>query len=370
MKKLLAILLAGMMVFSVVACGDKEKQDTNDDEKYRDTTVIVDSLTVGSDTFYFENVDSEKVIVSGFSTPDDKAHTVTIPAYLMVPGNEREQEPDKYLRVVGIGKEAFGTKSSIKSLVFPTEAAYKEHDANLDMSEHSFVIGDYAFRECVALETLSVPAYVTEIGVGAFTDCSSLKTITFEEGSRLVEIKGSAFMECVSLQSVTTPASVQAIGTGAFFGCKALTSVVINEGTRVIGAYAFQKCSALAEVQLPASIGIYKDSAFINSKYPGYSKTSEDPTKRLDPIGEYAFGLCDALYLEGWQYAGVHPGKAPVAPTAPENVDKESEEYKAYEAALATYEEALATYTDALEAYMAVKDYEANMGLKPADKAS
>ena len=372
MKKLLAILLAGMMVFSVVACGDKEKQDTNDDEKYRDTTVIVDSVTVGSDTFYFENFDSTRVIVSGFSTTNDKAHEVTIPAYLKVPGNEREKEPDQYLRVVGIGKEAFGTKSSIKSLVFPTEAAYEEHDYNdkFDINTHSFVIGDYAFRECVALESLSIPAYVTEIGVGAFTDCSSLKTITFEEGSRLVEIKGSAFMDCVSLQSVTIPASVQAIGTGAFFECKALTSVVINEGTLLIGAYAFQKCSALAEVQLPASLGIYKDSAFINSKYPGYSKTSEDPTKRLDPIGEYAFGLCDALYQEGWHYAGVHPGEAPVAPTAPENVDKESEEYKAYEAALAMYEEALATYTDALEAYMAVKDYEANMGLKSADNAN
>ena len=115
MKKLLAILLAAMMVFSIVACGDKEKQDTNDDEKYKDTTVVVDSATYGSDTFYFENVDSETVIVSKFSTTNDKAHTVTIPAYLLVPGNEREQEPDKYLRVVGVGKEAFQTTSSIKT---------------------------------------------------------------------------------------------------------------------------------------------------------------------------------------------------------------------------------------------------------------
>ena len=370
MKKLLAILLAAMMVFSMVACGDKEKQNTNDDEKYKDTTVIVDSVTVGSDTFYFENVDSKTVIVSGFSTTDDKAHTVTIPAYLMVPGNEREQEPDQYLSVVGIGKEAFGTKSSIKSLVFPTEAAYKEHDANFDMSTHSFVIGDYAFRECVALETLSIPAYVTEIGVGAFTDCSSLKTLTFEEGSKLEAIKGSAFMNCVSLQSVIIPASVKEIGIGAFFECTALTSVVINEGTLLIGAYAFQKCSALAEVQLPASLGIYKDSVYINTKYSGYSKTSEDPSKRLDPIGEYAFGLCDALYAEGWHYAGVHPGEAPVAPTAPENVNKESEEYKAYEAALATYEEALATYTDVLEAYNAIEAFKNDMGLKSAGKAN
>ena len=46
MKKLLAILLATMMVFSIVACGNKDKQGTNDDEKYKDTTVVVDSVTI------------------------------------------------------------------------------------------------------------------------------------------------------------------------------------------------------------------------------------------------------------------------------------------------------------------------------------
>ncbi len=104
MKKLLAILLAGLMVLSIAACSNKEKDKENDDEKYRDNTVIVDSLTEGTDTFRFENVDSETVIIAEFSTTLDKAHEVKIPAYLMVPGNEREQEPDKYLRVVGVGK--------------------------------------------------------------------------------------------------------------------------------------------------------------------------------------------------------------------------------------------------------------------------
>lgn len=348
MKKLLAILLAGLMVFTMVACGDKNKQGNNDDDQYKDTTVIVDSVTIGSDTFRFENVDSETVIVSGFSTTNDKAHAVTIPAYLMVPGNEREQEPDQYLRVVGVGKLAFKTTSSIKTLNFPTEAAYLEHDANFDISKHSFTIAEYAFRDCVALESLTVPAYVTEIGVGAFINCTSLKNVNFEAGSKLTEIQASAFMSCVSLQSITVPASVKEIGEGAFFECKSMTSVVINEGTLVIGDQAFQKCAALESVQLPASLGIYKDSDYINSKY------EED--QRPAPIGEAAFGLCDALTEAGWGYAGV----APVKPEKPdEGVAEDSAEYKAYE-------EALAVYEDAFEAYTAIMNYKKAMGFKSA----
>ena len=155
-------------------------------------------------------------------------------------------------------------------------------------------------------------------------------------------------MSCVSLQSITVPTSVKEIGEGAFFECKSMTSVVINEGTLIIGDQAFQKCAALESVQLPASLGIYKDSDYINSKY------EED--QRPAPIGEAAFGLCDALTEAGWVYAGV----APVKPEKPdEGVAEDSAEYKAYE-------EALAVYEDAFEAYTAIMNYKKAMGFKSA----
>ena len=317
MKKLLAILLAGLMVFTIVSC-DKNKQNNNDDdEKYRDNTVIVDSATEGTDTFRFVNVDSETVIIAEFTTTLDKAHEVKIPAYFMMPGNEREQEPDKYLRVVGVGKEAFANSSSVSSLVFPTEEEYKEHDAKFEMGEHTFTIGDYAFKECVALQSLALPAYVTEIGAGAFYGCVALGGLTFAEGSRMAEIKDYAFIDCIALQNVEFPASLKAVGAAAFFECVALESVIFNEGTLTIGAQAFQKCSALAEVKLPAS---------------------------LEAIGQYAFHTCESLYEEGWEYAGV-------APTEPgKEVDIDSDEYKQYKEELAQY--------------LAIKVYETSLALQ------
>lgn len=280
MKKLLAILLAGLMIFSMVACSNKDKDNENDDDKYRDNTVIVDSLTEGTDTFRFENVDSETVIIAEFSTTLDKAHEVKIPAYLFVPGNEREQEPDKYLRVVGVGKEAFLNSSSISSLVFPTEEDYKAHDADFDMSEHSFTFGDYSFRECVALQSLTLPAYVTEIGVGAFYGCVALNTITFADDSRLTAIGDQAFMDCTSLKSIEFPTSVKSVGKAAFFECTALEVVVINEGMVAIGDQAFENCIALATLQLPTT---------------------------LENIGTYAFHGSKELYKEGLTYAGNAP---------------------------------------------------------------
>ena len=274
MKKLLAILLAALMVFSFAACNEKDTQNNNNnDEQYRDKTVIKDSETPegGTDTFRFENVDSETVIIVGFSTTNDKKHSVKIPAYFVDNGGE------KPLRVVGIGKEAFNCSSSIETLVFPTEEEYLAGDARFDMSEHTFTIADYAFRECVSLDTLNLPAYVTEIGARAFYGCISLKTVTFAEGSKLASIADGAFMKCRALEAIDLPGAVQTIGVGAFFECVALESVIVNEGTLSIADQAFQNCTVLAEVKLPTT---------------------------LESVGTYAFHGSNELYKDGFTYNG------------------------------------------------------------------
>lgn len=265
MKKLLVILLAAIMVFSIAACSNQDKDKDTDDDKYKEITVIITEETFGTDTFHFETVDSETVEITKFTTTLDRAHEVKIPAYL------------DGKRVVSIGKEAFCYSSSIQTITFPTEAEYLAGDAEFDMSKHSFVIADYAFRDCVALQTLAFPSYVTEIGVGAFFGCSSLTSLTFAADGVLAEIKDYAFMECIGLVGVELPASVKTIGVAAFYGCEALESVKINEGTEMILKQAFQNCSAMASVELPAS---------------------------LLTVGKFAFHGSDALYIGGLTYAG------------------------------------------------------------------
>ncbi|MDE5902940.1 MAG: leucine-rich repeat domain-containing protein, partial [Muribaculaceae bacterium] len=52
-------------------------------------------------------------------------------------------------------------------------------------------IGDYAFSDCTSLTSLSIPEGVTEIGGAAFNGCTSLTSIAIPEG--VTEIGGEAF---------------------------------------------------------------------------------------------------------------------------------------------------------------------------------
>ena len=66
----------------------------------------------------------------------------------------------------------------------------------------------------------------------AFADCNNLTSVTFypNDNKPVWEIKGNAFRNCVSLKSITIPASVSKIETSAFQGCTSLESIVVEEG--------------------------------------------------------------------------------------------------------------------------------------------
>ena len=86
-------------------------------------------------------------------------------------------------------------------------------------------IGDGAFSDCSSLTSVTIPNSVTTIGGDAFRGCSHLTSVTIPNS--VTTIESSAFANCSSLTSVTIPNSVTTIGQGAFSDCKSLTSVTI-----------------------------------------------------------------------------------------------------------------------------------------------
>ena len=66
-------------------------------------------------------------------------------------------------------------------------------------------------------------AAVTTIESGAFSDCTSLTSITIPNS--VTSIKRYAFSGCTNLKSVSIPSSVTSIGENAFYGCTKLTKV-------------------------------------------------------------------------------------------------------------------------------------------------
>ena len=120
------------------------------------------------------------------------------------------------------------------------------------------VIGDYAFKNCSDLTSLTLPSSVTRIGDYAFYNCSGLTSLTLP--SSVTRIGDYAFYNCSGLTSLTLPSSVTSIGEFAFRYCSGLTSLTIPSGVTSIGMSAFEYCSSLTSLTLPSSvneIGIY-----------------------------------------------------------------------------------------------------------------
>ena len=66
-------------------------------------------------------------------------------------------------------------------------------------------IGNWAFRNCTSLTSITIPDSVTTIGGGAFYCCTGLTSITIPDG--VTTIEGGAFYECTGLTSITIPNS-------------------------------------------------------------------------------------------------------------------------------------------------------------------
>ena len=111
------------------------------------------------------------------------------------------------------------------------------------------VIGNAAFEQAWALETLSfpstlksfddycitntgltsitIPATCEYIGYGAFSENESFETVTFAPNSVLKTIEGMAFNDCMELTEIAVPASVTYIGNAAFSSCRSLQEITL-----------------------------------------------------------------------------------------------------------------------------------------------
>ena len=150
-------------------------------------------------------------------------------------------------------------------------------------------IGNGAFGECSSLICVTIPNSVTKIGSGAFGECSSLISVTIPNS--VTKIGSGAFYYCSSLTSVTIPNSVTEIGSGAFGWCSSLISVTVPDSVTKIGRYTFRECSSLTSVIIPDSVTNILSEAFINC----ISLTSVTIPHSVTKIESFAFLGCDSL---------------------------------------------------------------------------
>lgn len=158
-------------------------------------------------------------------------------------------------------------------------------------------IGHYAFEDCDALVSITIPNSVTSIGFVAFYDCDALKSVTIPDS--VTEIEEYAFENCDALTSVTIGKGVTSILDGAFNDCKALTSVTINSEDSLVyvDGTAFWGCDAFKSIY-----GKYASDdnrcLIINGVLQLFAPaglTTYNIPDGVIAIQQYAFFRCDSL---------------------------------------------------------------------------
>ena len=207
--------------------------------------------------------------------------------------------------VTVIGEEAFYKSTILKCITIPNSVkiiddyalAYCSSLTTITFEEGSQLstINSHGIYSCASLTSITIPKSVKAINEDAFDNCSNLKAIIFEEGSQLETIGDEAFEDCKSLTNITIPSSVTSIGDYAFEDCIELTEVKFEEGIKLetLGKGAFYDCSKLVSIIIPSNLKSIEANTFDNC-YSLKSVVFEEGIQ-LEIIGNEAFEDCCSL---------------------------------------------------------------------------
>lgn len=162
---------------------------------------------------------------------------------------------------------------------------------NVVISSPTLDVGMSAFAECTRLKNVNMSCTTLRLGASVFDSCTSLETITFSEGCILMELQKSTFRNCSALKDLQLPASLKTIKENCFENCSSFCRMDLPASLVRIGDSAFQRCSSLRSIDIPGSVIHVCNLAFFEC----HSLQSVTLQKGLISIADFAFGYCFAL---------------------------------------------------------------------------
>ena len=115
-------------------------------------------------------------------------------------------------------------------------------------------LGSYAFAQCLSMTSVAIPASVTTMGSGVFTDCDALRDIVFHNTS----IETECFAGCDGLETLTIPNNIDFIGYHAFDACTGLKNITMPIEQSWFNT--FTGCRSVEQITYTAqSSGVMKD---------------------------------------------------------------------------------------------------------------
>ena len=199
-------------------------QEISASDKYRITNLKVKGDINGTDLGFLREMAG--VSVTGEKTDGELANLDLSEAKIVSGGDYYYQDYNAtkyYTSDDELGVCAFSNCSSLKAISLPTDLKS---------------VGEFAFSDCSSLETLNLPSGITTIGNYAVRYCENLTSVTLPSG--LISIGDRAFENCYSLTSLEFPSSLTTLGELVFAGCSNLTSLTLHSNlTDVKSNYLF-----------------------------------------------------------------------------------------------------------------------------------
>ena len=168
--------------------------------------------------------------------------------------------------VVEIGEGAFSNLSGLKTIIIPSTVKKIAQNAFSYNSTLETVIMQAREKEDGTIEG------VEYIGVSAFKNCENL--ITVQMANSVKEIDDQAFYHCEKLQNITLSDNIKVLKSHTFSDCKNLTKIELPENLEEIEIRAFFKCN-LKEITLPQKLEKIGDDVFSENRNLSLIKIEE-----------------------------------------------------------------------------------------------
>lgn len=126
---------------------------------------------------------------------------------------------------------------------------------NIELPNSLITIGNGAFSKCNSLTEITLPSSIETIGTSCFDTCQNVTSIDLSNCASLYEIPASMCFNNTNLKTIKLSNTTTIIEAHAFGRCLKLESVdFTTTNLQFIKEYAFESCSELESVKLPASI--------------------------------------------------------------------------------------------------------------------
>ena len=229
--------------------------------------------------------------------------------------------------VVAILPSAFYGNTTLVSLKLPDTITY---------------IGESAFKNCINLRKVNIPAGVSSLEFGVFSGCESLtelleipfneknyfgyffgaysykdnetsvpealKTVTLRAGSKVSDY---AFANCVYITDIVLPDGLLSIGAYAFMKCTSLRNIKIpSDSVTTIGEHAFSGCASLEWFEIPDSVTSIDESILEGCNNIRVLKLGKG--LRLENIADYTEGksLDGGKHINGNPFLGLDKSRS------------------------------------------------------------